>query len=142
MIYLVLGGLVIGLAVWVYRRSPGVQRGRWRVGSGLAASVLLAVSGFLAVRGQYIASAVAGGLALSLAIAARTQRGARPKPPPAAGRLSLEEARSILGVDADAGPEEVQAAYLRLMRLAHPDKGGTTGLASQLNAARERLLKG
>jgi hypothetical protein len=27
------------------------------------------------------------------------------------------------------------------MRMAHPDTGGTTGLASQLNAARDRLLE-
>ncbi|MDB5464608.1 MAG: molecular chaperone DnaJ, partial [Phenylobacterium sp.] len=53
-----------------------------------------------------------------------------------------EEARSMLGVGGDATPEEIQAAYTRLMRLAHPDKGGTTGLATQLNAARDRLLKG
>jgi hypothetical protein len=25
--------------------------------------------------------------------------------------------------------------------MAHPDKGGTSGLAAQLNAARDRLLK-
>jgi len=56
-------------------------------------------------------------------------------------RMSLSEARSILGVGPDATPDEVQAAYTRLMRMAHPDKGGTTGLATQLNAARERLLE-
>ena len=28
----------------------------------------------------------------------------------------------------------------RLMRAVHPDKGGTAGLAAQLNAARDRLL--
>jgi curved DNA-binding protein CbpA len=55
--------------------------------------------------------------------------------------MSLDEARSILGVGADATREEIQAAYSRLMRLAHPDKGGTSGLAAQLNAARDRLLK-
>jgi hypothetical protein len=27
------------------------------------------------------------------------------------------------------------------MRMAHPDKGGTSGLAAQLNAARDRLLQ-
>jgi curved DNA-binding protein CbpA len=55
--------------------------------------------------------------------------------------MSLKEARSILGVSADADPDEIEAAYRRLMRMAHPDKGGTTGLAAQLNAARERLLE-
>ena len=35
-----------------------------------------------------------------------------------------------------------EAAYNRLMRMAHPDKGGTSGLAAQLNAARDRLLEG
>jgi len=54
--------------------------------------------------------------------------------------MSLTEARSILGVDAEATREEIQTAYTRLMRMAHPDKGGTSGLAAQLNAARDRLL--
>jgi DnaJ-class molecular chaperone len=54
--------------------------------------------------------------------------------------MGLNEARSILGVDEAATREEIQAAYTRLMRLAHPDKGGTSGLAAQLNAARDRLL--
>ncbi|NEX91341.1 hypothetical protein G3573_01015 [Caulobacter sp. 17J65-9] len=54
--------------------------------------------------------------------------------------MSLAEARAVLGVDAEAGPEQIQAAYLRLMRAVHPDRGGTSGLASQLNAARDRLL--
>jgi curved DNA-binding protein CbpA len=55
--------------------------------------------------------------------------------------MSADEARSILGVGPEATPEEVQAAYTRLMRLAHPDKGGTSGLAAQLNAARDRLIR-
>jgi curved DNA-binding protein CbpA len=56
--------------------------------------------------------------------------------------MSQEDARSVLGVGPDATTEEIQQAYTRLMRLAHPDKGGTSGLAAQLNAARDRLLKG
>jgi DnaJ-class molecular chaperone len=43
-------------------------------------------------------------------------------------------------VAAGAGPDEIQAAYVRLMRAVHPDAGGTSGLAAQLNAARDRLL--
>jgi curved DNA-binding protein CbpA len=54
--------------------------------------------------------------------------------------MGVSEACSILGVSEDATPAEIQAAYTRLMRLAHPDKGGTSGLAAQLNAARDRLL--
>ena len=58
-----------------------------------------------------------------------------------------EAARTVreAGLDAwsaDATAEEIQAAYMRLMRSVHPDKGGTSGLAAQLNAARDRLLKG
>jgi curved DNA-binding protein CbpA len=37
---------------------------------------------------------------------------------------------------------EIHAAYRRLMQRAHPDRGGSAGLAAQLNAARDRLLKG
>ena len=52
-----------------------------------------------------------------------------------------DEARSILGVGAEANAVEIEAAYRRLMLRAHPDHGGSTGLAAQLNAARDRLLK-
>ena len=40
-----------------------------------------------------------------------------------------------------ATPQEINAAWKRLMGRAHPDQGGTEGLASRLNAARDRLLK-
>jgi DnaJ homolog subfamily C member 19 len=51
------------------------------------------------------------------------------------------QAREILGVTAEASSEEIQAAYKRLMHKLHPDKGGSAYLTSQLNNARERLLK-
>ena len=35
----------------------------------------------------------------------------------------------------------VLAAYVRLMQRAHPDAGGSKGLAAQRNAARDVLLK-
>jgi curved DNA-binding protein CbpA len=54
----------------------------------------------------------------------------------------VAEARQILGVGPDATREDIQAAYKRLIRMAHPDSGGTAGLAAQLNAARDKLLNG
>ena len=57
------------------------------------------------------------------------------------GAMPLEQGRSLLGVGTDATPAEVNAAWRRLMGRAHPDQGGTEGLAAQLNAARDALLK-
>ena len=56
--------------------------------------------------------------------------------------MTAAEAHSLLGVPADATRAEINTAWKRLMARAHPDQGGTEGLASRLNAARDRLLKG
>ena len=55
--------------------------------------------------------------------------------------MTLDQARDILGVSPAATRAEIEAAYRRLIVRAHPDQGGTSGLAAQLNAARDRLLK-
>ena len=60
---------------------------------------------------------------------------------PRGGELSEADARAILGVDAGARRTDIDWAYRRLIRLAHPDHGGTVGLAAHLNAARDRLIK-
>lgn len=142
MLYLALGAAIIWLGLWVYRRSPGVQRGRWRVGAGLVSVVLVAAAGFLAARGEPIPGGLLAVVALALAMGARSQRGPRRTVRKTAGSITDAEARSLLGVAEGAGPEEIRAAYTRLMRVAHPDMGGTAGLAAQLNAARDRLLAG
>ena len=61
------------------------------------------------------------------------------KAPLAGEGMSEAEARAVLGVKAGASAKVVQKAYLRLIRRAHPDTGGTEGLAALLNAARDRL---
>jgi hypothetical protein len=69
----------------------------------------------------------------------------RPKPtarPAAQGAMGPAEARAVLGVGPQAGEREIRAAHARLIRLAHPDRGGAHGLAAQLNRARDVLLKG
>jgi DnaJ family protein C protein 19 len=54
--------------------------------------------------------------------------------------MQASEARTLLGVRDDANVEEIRAAHRRLIAKVHPDAGGSAGLASQLNAARDALL--
>ena len=60
---------------------------------------------------------------------------------PTRSPMSAQEARYILGVSADASPADIKAAYQKLMQKLHPDAGGNDYLASQLNQAKEVLLK-
>lgn len=60
----------------------------------------------------------------------------------AAGPMTVERARSILGVDAGADRETVIAAHRRMVQRLHPDRGGSAYLTAQLNEAKEVLLGG
>jgi type IV secretory pathway TraG/TraD family ATPase VirD4 len=64
----------------------------------------------------------------------------RQPPPRSKSGLSEQEAREILGVDANASADKIRAAYKRLMMKVHPDTGGSTYLARQLNEAKVVLL--
>lgn len=59
---------------------------------------------------------------------------------PAAG-LDRAAALAMLGLAEGASPGEIRAAHRRLMRAAHPDRGGDAGRAALLNQARDLLLK-
>jgi len=50
------------------------------------------------------------------------------------------EARALLGLAPGASLEQIREAHRRLIAKVHPDAGGSAGLASQLNAARDALL--
>lgn len=54
--------------------------------------------------------------------------------------MSLKRAADILGVSIDANKEEIIAAHRRLMDRLHPDKGGSSYLAAELNAAKKVML--
>jgi len=92
-----------------------------------------------ALRGGWIPSLVM--VAMSAYLGQTARRGASRPQPRTDEAMSLQEARSILGVDDAASRTEIIAAYRRLMQRAHPDHGGSSGLAAQLNAARDRLLR-
>ena len=54
--------------------------------------------------------------------------------------MSLDEARQILEVEADATREDIIQAHRRLMQKMHPDRGGSTFLAAKINQAKKTLL--
>ncbi len=62
--------------------------------------------------------------------------------PVSGSAMSRAEALEVLGLAPDAGEVEIQLAYVRLIRAAHPDNGGSDWLAARINQARDVLLKG
>ena len=62
------------------------------------------------------------------------------EPPPASGTMSRTEAFQVLGLAEDATPEQVRDAHRKLMMANHPDRGGSTYLAAQINRAKDVLL--
>jgi uncharacterized membrane protein (UPF0136 family) len=142
MIYLALGAAVLAFFLWL-GRTPVIRRrlGAVRIVGGMASLAVFATAAYLIIRGGWGSGLVLLAVGLTTLMATRTPRqvGQRPSPPPSP-KPGMTEARQILGVGPDATREEIQAAYKRLIRMAHPDSGGTAGLAAQLNAARDKLL--
>lgn len=57
------------------------------------------------------------------------------------GQMTLNQAREILGLGENPSRDEIVEAHRRLMQKIHPDRGGSTYLAQQLNEAKRVLLK-
>jgi len=58
----------------------------------------------------------------------------------AAARMAPREARALLGVGEGASLDDIRAAHRRLIAKVHPDAGGSAGLATRVNAARDALV--
>jgi len=134
--WLVLGGIAVWTLIRLGRHSERRGRAQWRVAATLFSAVLLGAGALVAFRGAWLPAAGLIGAGLWLTLASRQR-----VVPPRNEAMTEGEARSLLGVTASATPQEINAAWKRLMGRAHPDQGGTEGLASRLNAARDRLLK-
>ncbi len=135
--------MLLTYVLWQGQNQPMLRRGDWRTGAGLLAIGSFVAAAFLAVKADWPEAAAMLAIACFLLLGARSQRKTEPEPrrkPIRRERMDLADARAILGVEEGATVEEIRLAYARLMRQAHPDHGGTDGLAAQLNAARDRLL--
>ena len=136
LIWLGLAALTVWALVRLGRQSEGPRRGQWRIAATMIATAMLG-GGMLALsRGSWW---IGGGLVaagLYLVVSSRVR-----SVPMRLASMSPSEARSILGVSAEATEQDIQTAWRRVMGRAHPDQGGTQGLAERVNAARDTLLK-
>jgi preprotein translocase subunit Sec63 len=58
----------------------------------------------------------------------------------AGSAMRPNEARTLLGLGEGASADDIRAAHRRLIAKVHPDAGGSAGLATRVNAARDALI--
>ena len=145
MIFLGLGaGLLLLLVLMGISRANPLQFKKILAFMGLAiGGILLAV---FALSGRI---ALAGGVGFIMLYAIRILR-ALDAPPsasssssssarPKSDTMTRREALDLLGLQAGATKREIDAAYKKRIKKAHPDMGGTADLTRKLNEARQIL---
>ncbi len=153
MLFLLLGGLTLLIAMATLGAFSRAQVatikafGRWLVGIGgllLAALLLLGdrIPAGLLVLGLLGPLLWGWGGAATRPKIRPGRAGPRPgsRPGPRGGGMTREEALAVLGLPPGADRAAIQAAYVRLMQAAHPDRGGSDWLAARINQARDVLL--
>ncbi len=140
MIALALGLVAVGVLMWAasaFSRAPVANIKALLAWVAALAGLSLAAMLFLTGRGVAAASGLVllGPLAWSFW---QESRGVKAAP---SAKMGRREALEVLGLEEGASDSDVRAAWVRLMRTAHPDGGGTDWLASRVNAAKDVLLR-
>ncbi|MCP4789538.1 MAG: hypothetical protein GY881_04800 [Gammaproteobacteria bacterium] len=112
--------------------------------------VVLIIAAALAMRGLWpIAMSLLGGLvvygrpvlqAFGLWRQLQAMQKDKPTTQATSGPMDVATARQILELAAGANKADILAAHKSMMAKNHPDKGGSTYLASQINQAKDLLL--
>ncbi|WP_203292653.1 J domain-containing protein [Maricaulis parjimensis] len=137
-------GAFLGAAWWFSRQKTqnATRMVRYLLGGGaLLAGVVLCLRGAIMLGGPIglfglgLLGQGVGGFRMG-----GGGSGQRQAPPAPSRRMSLAEAREILGVAEDADMDTIQQAHRRLMKKLHPDTGeGSAALARQVHEARDVL---
>jgi len=137
--WIILGAVGLWALIRLGRQADHTSKVQWRVTATIFAAACWGGAALAALRGAWLFAVALAAAGVWLALSSR-QREPRPRTTPLEA-MSEAEARRTLGVSETDDRQAIQAAYRRLMARAHPDKGGSQGLAERLNAARDRLLK-
>ena len=141
MLPLVIVAAVI-FAFWALRQAGQMtpQQSR-RFARQIGGYALCSVAALMGLRGNFVVAVPvftigAGLLGFNGLIAQMNAKSS----PPSTISISKQQAFNILGLHEGASADEIRAAHKRLQRATHPDAGGSTYLAAQINAARDLLL--
>jgi hypothetical protein len=136
--------LAAGYSVWrvLNEKDPRKKKAFFQSLLGYAATVAL---GFVAFRSGLfwllgfivIAHLLARAGVLKKKVNQARERVSRTVAPP---RMSRDKALEVLGVPEGSSDQQIKERYKELMRRVHPDQGGSSYLATELNEAKRVLL--
>lgn len=131
----------LGAAWWFSRQKTEDAARLVRIGLGggaLLAGIVLSLRGVPQIGGPI---ALFGLGMIGVAMGRRRPQPRRERVSSGSERMSLAEAREILGLDETATADDIRKAHRSLMKKLHPDTGeGSAALARQVQEARDVLL--
>lgn len=100
-------------------------------GMAVAAGAMASRYMVLAWRGMMLRQGAAGAVKFPRAMAGGFE-----------SEMTRKEAFHVLGLREGSSKEQIREAHRKLMRLNHPDNGGSTFLATKVNEAKDFLISG